>query len=312
MPTKVIRRTIDMAGLQIPVVELLGASDGPRLTVLAGVHGCEYASMAAVRRWTRGLADKELRGSVVAVPVLNVTAFRARSPFVVPEDGKNLNRCFPGDPAGTLADRLAHAAFTELITGSDALIDAHAGDLVEALEPFALYDTGPAEARARELATAYGLGYVIRQEPGPDRAVAGTTSAAAAELGIPAIIAESGECGLVQPEAVDRHVRGLDRALAHLGMTEQPEAEADADARRPAPIYLRRFLWLRCDHAGWWEPFVRTGQAVTEGQLLGTVSNLDGAKVLQTITAPADGVPMFITSSPAVAADGLLLGLGAR
>ena len=50
---------------------------------------------------------------------------------------------------------------------------------------------------------------------------------------------------------------------------------------------------------------------MAEGQLLGTVSSLDGARLLQTITAPAAGVPMFITSSPAVAADGLLLGLGA-
>ena len=82
---------------------------------------------------------------------------------MVPDDGKNLNRCFPGDPAGTLADRLAYDAFTQLISGSDALVDAHTGDMVEALEPFALYDTGPAEARARELASAYGLGYVIRQ-----------------------------------------------------------------------------------------------------------------------------------------------------
>ena len=89
--------------------------------------------------------------------------------------------------------------------------------MVEALEPFALYDTGPAEARARELASAYGLGYVIRQEPGPDRAVGGSTSAAAAAAGIPAIIAEAGGCGLVERAAVDAHVRGLDRILAALG-----------------------------------------------------------------------------------------------
>lgn len=62
---------------------------------------------------------------------------------------------------------------------------------------------------------------------------------------------------------------------------------------------------------GWWEPAVSPGEAVAAGQLLGTVSSLDGARLLQTITAPAAGVPMFITSSPAVAADGLLLGLGA-
>jgi uncharacterized protein len=306
MPPTVLRRTLNLAGLDIPVVELTGAVDGPRLTVVAGVHGCEYAPMAAVRRWTKALAGRELRGSVRAVPVLNLPAFRARTPFLVPDDGKNLNRCFPGNPDGTLADRLAHAAFTQLIRGSDALIDVHAGDMVEALEPFALYDAGPAEARALELATAYGLGYVIRQEPGPDRAVGGTTSTAAAEIGIPAIIAEAGGCGLVEAAAVAAHVHGLDQVLAVLGMTGPPATLA------AAPVHLGRFLWLRSVSEGWWEPTVRPGEQVNEGQMLGTVSSLDGAQVLQSVTAPAPGVPMFITSSPAVAADGLLLGLGAR
>jgi uncharacterized protein len=306
MPTTTRRHTLTLAGLEVPVIEVTGTGDGPRLTVLAGVHGCEYASMAAVRRWASGLGERDLRGRVVAVPVLNLPAFRARTPFVLPDDGKNLNRCFPGDPAGTLADRLAYDAFTQLISGSDALVDAHTGDMVEALEPFALYDTGPAEARARELASAYGLGYVIRQEPGPDRAVGGSTSAAAAEVGIPAIIAEAGGCGLVERAAVDAHVRGLDRILAVLGMTGPPAPDAS-----PGPAHLRRFLWVRCADEGWWEPSVGPGEPVAQGQVLGTVSSLDGARLLQTITAPAAGVPLFVTSSPAVAADGLLLGLGA-
>jgi predicted deacylase len=195
MAPTVSYRTLDLAGVGVPVIDLDAAQDGPRLVVLAGVHGCEYAPMAAVRRWARELGDRELRGSVTAVPVLNLSAFRSRTPFVTPDDGKNLNRCFPGNPSGTFTERLADAAFRQLIAGADAVIDVHAGDMVEALEPFALYDAGPAEAGARELATAYGLGYVIRQEPGPDRAVGGTSSAAAATLGIPAIIAEAGGRG---------------------------------------------------------------------------------------------------------------------
>ena len=305
MATKVTRRTIDLAGLDVPLFEATGSEDGPLLTVIAGVHGCEYASMDGVRRWTRSLETRELRGRVRAVPVLNLPAFHSRTPFVVPDDGKNLNRCFPGDPSGTLADRLAYAAFTQLITGSDGYIDAHCGDMVEALEPFALYEAGPAEARASEMATAYRLPYVIRQERGPDRAVSGTSSSAAAEIGVPAITAESGECGLVQEEAVARHVRGLDGVLALLGMADPPGGAGEA-----SPTYLSRFLWMRCEHAGWWAPTVGTGDAVAEGQVIGTISTLDGSQVLETITAPADGVPIFITSSPAVADDGLLLGLG--
>jgi predicted deacylase len=309
MPPAVTRRTLDLAGMRVPVIELAGRADGPLLTVLAGVHGCEYAPMAAVREWTRGLASRELRGRVRAVPVLNLPAFEARSPFVVPDDGKNLNRCFPGDPAGTLAERLAHAAFGELIAGSDALVDAHAGDLVEALEPFALYDAGPAEASARDLAVAYGLSYVIRQEPGPDRAVSGSTSAAAAAAGIPAIIAEAGGCGLVEDAAVAAHIRGLDGALAQLGMTDDPSPLQDPAGRSPA--YLGQFRWLRCAAPGWWQPAVRAGQHVGAGQPLGTVTSLDGAELRETITAPVDGTVLFLTSSPAVAADGLLLGLAA-
>jgi uncharacterized protein len=312
MPT-VVRRTIELAGLDVPLVEVTGASDGPLLTVIAGVHGCEYASMAGVRRWTRQLESRELRGRVRAVPVLNLQGFRARAPFVVPEDGKNLNRCFPGSTGGTQADRLAYDAFTKLIQGSDAYIDAHCGDMVEALEPFALYEAGPAESKARDLATAYGLPYVIRQVAGPDRAVSGTSSGAAAAAGIPAITAEAGGCGLVEEHAVAMHVAGLHAVLAALGMTEAVGASATAATDGPAAqTQLGRFLWLRCQGAGWWSPTVAAGEKVAAGQVIGTVSTLDGARVLESIVAPADGVIIFLTSSPAVADDGLLLGLGAR
>ena len=303
----VSRRNLELAGLTVPFVEVTGSEDGPLLTVIAGVHGCEYASMEGVRRWTRGLETTDLRGRVRAVPVLNMPAFVGRTPFVVPDDGKNLNRCFPGDPAGTLADRLAYAAFTDLISGSDAYIDVHCGDMVEALQPFTLYESGPAEDKARALAAAYGLPYVIRQVAGPDRAVSGTSSGAAAAAGIPAITAEAGECGLVQEHAVALHVAGLNGVLEMLGMTE---ARADGDDR-PEQTQLGRFLWLRCRSAGWWAPSVRPGDAVTAGQSVGEVSSLDGSAVLETIVAPADGVIIFLTSSPAVADDGLLLGLGA-
>ena len=310
MPSTVTRRNLELAGLAVPLVEVTGSHDGPLLTVIAGVHGCEYASMDGVRRWLRELETTDISGRVRAVPVLNVSAFAARTPFVVPEDGKNLNRCFPGDPAGTLAERLAYDAFTQLITGSDAYIDSHCGDMVEALQPFALYEAGPAEDRAHALATAYRLPYVIRQVAGPDRAVSGTSSGAAAAAGIPAITAEAGECGLVQQHAVALHVTGLNSVLEMLGMAD-PAARSQETRSQPDQTQLSRFLWLRCRDAGWWQPTVGAGGKVTAGQVIGTVSSLDGGELLEEIVAPADGVIIFLTSSPAVAADGLLLGLGA-
>ncbi len=307
MAATTTRRTLDLAGLEVPAAEVTGAFDGPRLTVVAGVHGCEYAPMAAVRRWITELDPDRLRGRVLAVPVLNLPAFWARSPFVVPEDGKNLNRCFPGNPAGTFTERLAHAAFTQLIEGSDAVVDAHAGDLVEALEPFTLYHAGPAQDRARELATAYGLRYVVRQQRKPGRALTGMTSSAAAAIGVPAIIAEAGGCGLVDSAAVELHLRGLYRVLDMLGMSR---GGAHWEDDRP-PTNLRDFDWLYCRKAGWWEPRAQVGEHVGEGQVVGTVTSIDAATVQEEIHASADGTVLFLTSSPAVSDNGLLLGIGA-
>ncbi len=106
--------------------------------------------------------------------------------------------------------------------------------MVEALQPFALYEAGAAEDRARELAVAYGLPYVIRQVPGPDRAVSGTSSGAAAAAGIPAITAEAGGCGLVQEHAVALHVAGLHGVLRALGMTDAGPDDAASQAPDPA------------------------------------------------------------------------------
>ncbi len=288
--------------LRIPYVDVIGeAGDGPHLTVIAGVHGTEYTSIAAARELLAELRPAELSGTVTVAPVINLPAFWARTPFVVPLDGKNLNRSFPGDAGGSAAERIAAAVTERLIKGSDYLVDLHAGDLPEALEPFALYDASPVERRARDLALAYGLGHLVRQSS-QGRAVAGTTSATAADLGIPAITAESGECGILDPAAVERHLRGLRNLLRYL---EMAPGEATAFGR---PAEHEGWIWMTTADAGWWQPAVKPGTPVAEGDLLGTVSPLIGGTPAR-ITAPAGGVPIFITSSPAVSADGLLLGL---
>jgi len=281
----------------------VGAREGPHLCLLAGIHGGEYSSIAAVVRFMNQLDTEALSGRITAVPVVSMTSFRARTAFVVPEDGKNLNRCFPGSADGTFADVLAHHVFTELIAPSDALIDLHGGDMVEALEPFVLYTESAVAEQACGLAFSFGFPYVVRmrRETAP---IGGTTADAAAEAGIPAVVAEAGGCGLLEEGSVQLHLEGLKGALAYLGMLPTTSAHVPAGQQ-----LVDRFLWLRSGHEGWWEPSIRAGDVVASGAGLGTVKNLFG-DVLEDIVAPEGGVVLFLTSSPAVAADGLLLGLG--
>jgi uncharacterized protein len=289
--------------LEIPYARIQGeAGDGPHLTVIAGVHGGEYTGMAAVMRLLQELDPGRLRGTLTAVPVLNQPAFWSRTAFVVPADGKNLNRCFPGDPAGTYSDVLAHAVFTSLIAPSDALLDLHAGDIPESLEPFCLYEESAVEERARDLALAYGLGHVVRQSRAV-RTVGGSTSSAAADAGIPAIVAEIGAHGICDEASVSGHLRGVLAVAAALGMLTGHEPPV-----RPAPVEHSGWAWLRSPVRGFWRPAVPAGAQVAAGDVLGILLDPFGAE-LHRVVAPVDGCPLFVTGSPAVLADGLLLGL---
>ena len=303
------RRTIAfsdprLSHLEHPAFEARGERDGPRVTLIAGIHGCEYSSIAAVVRFMNELQTNELSGSITAVPVVSMQSFEQRSPFVLPEDGKNLNRCFPGTYDLTYTDALARSIFDELIAPTDFLIDLHGGDLVEALEPFAIYDASPVEKRARAMAVAFGLPYVVREDPADG--LAGMTCSAAAQAGIPAIIAEAGGCGQLEEEAVVLLVRGVRNVLRSLELLPGPVEPPPREQR-----LVEAFDWLRCRAAGFWEAAVEAGDEVAAGQCLGKVANLHG-EVAEEIRAPRDGVVLFLTTSAAVSDDGLLLGLGAE
>jgi hypothetical protein len=191
--------------------------------------------------------------------------------------------------------------FRAFIEPADVVIDLHGGDLFEALEPFVIYDASPREETAQQLARAYGLKYVIRNRTA---GLAGTTSAAAAAAGIPAIIAEVGGCGLLVEEDVQRHLRGLRGALTAVGMLDgQPPTELAEQ------VMIATFTWLRCKSAGWWQAGVAVGDSVADGQRLGAVLDPFGDEQ-ETVSAPHAGVVLFLTTSPAVADDGLLLALG--
>lgn len=299
------RRTLSFQNVDHPAFEARGASDGPHLSLIGGIHGCEYSSIAAVMRFMQTLDTSSLSGTITAVPVVSMQSFERRSPFVVPEDGKNLNRCFPGSPDGTYTDALAHAIFEQLIEPADALLDLHGGDLVEDLEPFAIYAAGAAEQRAHGLAVAFGLPYVVREAPEPG-ALAGMTVTAAADIGIPAVIAEAGGRGILDEAAVQLLVDGVGNALRFLGMLPGDPSPPQRPQR-----FVGGNVWLRSREAGWWDAAVGPGEEIATGHVLGRMRNLWG-DVLEEIVAPDDGVTLFVTSSPAVAADGLLLGLGTR
>ena len=282
-----MRTAISLNGIEHPCFVV--GSGSPRVSIIGGVHGCEYSSIQAVTRLMRELETEELNGTVTGVPVVSMQSFTERSPFVVPADGKNLNRAFPGDPDGTYTQRLAHDIYTKLIAPADAVIDLHGGDLVEALEPFAIYSN----AASRDLALAFNLPYVVA---GSD--LEGMTCGSA-KVGV---IAEAGGIGQLEEHAVDLLARGARNALKHLGVVHGVPEPSRSQT-------VGRFVWLYSEPGGFWVAGVKTGDDVNRGDVVGEIRDLHG-ETLQQVRADDDGVVLFLTTSAAVKADGLLMGLG--
>jgi predicted deacylase len=278
-----------------------GRGDGPTLVVTAGVHAAEYASIAAALDLGRSLDPDALRGRVIVVPVMNLPAFAARSIYVCPLDGKNLNRVFPGNAKGTASEQIAAWVFEHVIRQADYYADLHGGDLVEALVPFTIFFRS-GEARvdemSLEMAKAFGIRYLVCSE------TPGSTFCAASRAGIPSILAESGGQGIWTPDDVGLLSRGVERLMRHLQMTSAPPPE-----RLPFTV-LDQFLWLRSDHDAFWYPGVPVNAKVRKGETLGAIKDVEG-RVLQTAISPADGHVLFIVSSLAINKTDPLLAVGA-
>lgn len=292
---------VDGRPYRLPLWLIHGAANGPTLVITAGVHAAEYASIAAALEIGRSLEPRELRGRVIVVPVMSMPAFAARSIYVTPLDGRNLNRVFPGDPRGTASEQLADWVFRNVLSQADYYVDLHGGDLIEALVPFTIFfRTGndKVDRASQEMAEIFGIHFLVSSE------TPGSTFCAASRAGIPSILAESGGQGIWTPEDVALHFNGLQRLMRHLDMLS---------GGKPAPVpttLLEKFLWLRSAHEAFWYPAVSVNDRVDAGQNLGCVKDCEG-RVLQDAVSPADGVVLFIVTSLAINQNDPLLAVGA-
>jgi len=297
-----------------PLTTVAGAKAGPTLFVNAGVHGGEYPAIESVIRLGSVLDPQTIAGTVVLMPVLNLPAFRTRTPFVCPVDGINPNRVFPGEGDGSYSEQMVHALMSEFVVHADAYIDLHGGDIPESLVPFVICRSGsnPIDTRSKEIALAFGLPYVLTVSKPVQVAKGASSYAAGAAAGVPSILAEAGGVGQMQEPAVALLLNGVMRVMQHLGMLEsatvRPEEE-NLRASHPKQKVLNAFEWVYAGQDGMWYPAVAAGDQVRAGQEIGLLRDLFG-DVLGNFVSPADGIVLFLTINPSVRKEGVLMGIG--
>ena len=288
-------------GAALALTLLCGRRPGPKVLVTGGVHSAEYVGVQAALELAAELRPEELTGSLAVLPLMDPTGFAHRTVSRVYEDGKNLNRVFPGAAGGTLAQRIAYTVTETLLRQASACIDLHSGDAYEELCPH-VYCQRTADRlvaeRSRAMSEAVDVPYLV-----PWRLDRRGLCGCAGALGVPAVLIERGGLGLWSREEVAAAKGDVLRVLQTLGVLR-----GVVPARR-RPLPLERVVFAAAEEAGFWYPRRRAGDSVSAGEELGAVRDCFGS-LRRVYRAEMDGRILYQTRSLNVTQGGPVVAYG--
>ena len=270
--------------IDIPVHIKRAAEPGPTVFITAAIHGDEINGTGTIHQL---LQDEEFRigkGALILVPVLNILAFDRHSRYL--PDRRDLNRSFPGSPDGSLAARMAHTIFQEIVGRCDYGIDLHTASIRRTNYPNIRGDLNA--PGVMKIAGFSGSEIIIESE-GPK----GGLRREACKAGCPTVIYEGGEIWKVEPGIVSAALRGIKNILHGLGMLE-------GEMERPGyQVFIRDSKWIRAEHGGFMQFHIAPGDIIEKGQPIATITTLLGDE-RNIIYAPFNSVVIGMTTLPAI------------
>lgn len=300
----------DGQNMEIPYMVIHGPNPGKTLYLQVAQHGSEVMGLDAVRRLVQELDPKKMNGTLIyCLP--NPLAFRekARTTMFDPKQG-GMNRVWPGDPDGSLTERMAHLIWTELVSHADEVVDLHTARRKCPVWVFYEAD-GVSEKASRE--TALRSGELARLFGAPilyleAEAYGGrkTLRASCVDNGVPAIVPELGGHGYFDEKIVQLTHQGLKNIMINLGMIEGkiqlPPTQTLLKWTADQKIYM-----ASAQKGGIFTPSVNLGDIVKKGDKIGIIYSPRSFETLETVKAPQDGYVFTIRENPVVhLGDGLI------
>lgn len=272
--------------MEMPMHIIHGKKDGPCLFVCAAVHGDEINGVEIIRRLVNLTILKRLKGTLIAIPVINVYGMIHRSRYL--PDRRDLNRSFPGSEKGSLASRLADLLMTEVISKATTVIDLHTGAVHRSNLPQIRGNLEDPETV--KLAHAFGVPVIMHS-----KVREGTLRESVSAAGIPIIVYEAGEALRLDELSIRVGVRGINNVMSALNMLP---AKKQGKKKFKHQIALSS-SWVRAPISGVLLNNTKLGASVKKAQVLGTVADPFGQKHAE-ITATYPGVVIGRTHLPLV------------
>lgn len=270
--------------------------EGPKVLIIAGVHGDEYEPMLAATELVNNLKGRLKKGVVTIVPIVNTNA--ASIDHRLGEDGLDLARICPGKKEGSSSEHSAYLV-SELIRKADMLIDMHTGGKLFNISPLAgylLHSNSKILEKQQAMAEAFNLPVIWGTDSSPN----GRTLSVARDENIPAIYVEFGGGSKVRMEVVSAYVNGCINILETIGMIngdlnkriknlqywveDYTPNKGHLQVKMPAPI------------EGVFIPAISVGDIVVEGQIWGEIVNIRES-VKQAVFADENGLVLFLRDS---------------
>ena len=273
--------------IDIPIYVFNAKKPGPVILIQAGLHGYEINGIEIVRRMIHEKYFKLKKGTIIAVPILNVFGFIHFSRDL--PDGKEVNRSFPGTKSGSLASRIAYHYTSAILPQIDFCIDLHTGGARRHNFPQVRFTQG--DERSEQLAAIFNAPFSFHAN-----LINKSFRKTAFRIGIPAIVYEAGESMRFDDFSIEKGVQGILNILVHFGMRDAVFTE------KSKTIYLKTHRWLRAPTAGMFIPEVLNGTKVEKGQLIGTITDAF-AHHYRGLKSPLDGY-LFCINHQAVVNQG--------
>jgi predicted deacylase len=259
LPTLYTSSSMDM-----PIHVINGMEPGPRLFVSAALHGNEINGVEIIHRLIKQESDtKNIKGTLIAIPVVNVFGFISQSRYL--PDRRDLNRSFPGSKKGSMAARLAHLFMNEIVKKCTHGIDLHTGAIGRTNLP-QIRATLEQSMEIKKMACAFGAPVVMDTAKLMD----GTLRKAAYKHDIPMLLYEAGEALRFDEVVIRAGVSGVINVMRFLEMLEPDGSHCDISKK---PLLATSSSWVRAPQSGILRAVAEIGTHVEEGEVIGIVSD---------------------------------------
>jgi uncharacterized protein len=272
--------------LTMPVHVIRGKKEGARLMICAAIHGDELNGVEIIRRILNLRTLARLRGTLIAVPVVNVYGLLEYSRYL--PDRRDLNRRFPGSVKGSMASRLAKVFMDEIVLKSTHGIDLHSGSMHRSNLPQIRGDLTHEETHT--LARTFGAPVTVHSTIRD-----GSLREAAADKGIPMLLYEAGQALRFDEMAIRVGVRGVVNVLRELDMLPRSRNQGS----KTGTIVTRSSRWVRASESGMLWGMKPLGDTVHLNEVLGEIHDPFGTENTE-ILSPLDGIIIGRTEMPLV------------